>query len=176
MASMADVDFTDVPDENVIYPKGDYPMMVTASERRTEKNNPGNEFVLITLRFLNGPFQNKDVKRFMYIRHSKEGRVWGGKKELKSLYAACMVAENRPTDEFHGKTVIAKIEIRPDKNDSDKCFNNFTYAKRPAIAAPAPPVPHATGVASEFGASVFGELATSAPAAVPEAPWLQQNA
>lgn len=153
MATFAEVDFSDVPEEGVLYPKGDYPMMVTKCEMKTEKDNANHRFVLVTLRFMSGPYQNKDVTRFLYINHTTRN-LWGAKKELASLLTACGVKPDAEVSAPIGKTVLAKIEINPDKKDPAKLYNNFSYAKREAARAQTQPAQPAEGFAQE----VFGGL------------------
>ena len=98
-----------------VFPGGDYPVIVTKSERKRNSKNTG-DVLHLTFQFLSGPYQNSTLMGFLNIIHENATTQRIGQGELSSLCRAVDVLSPGDTQELHGIPLVITIIVEEDAN------------------------------------------------------------
>jgi len=148
-------------------PAGDYQIMVEDSELRQSKN--GFEMIYIKFRVVGPTHANRVISAFYNVGHEKEDVRRIAFSELKALANACGFENITATEQVHGRTFTARVEVEGE-------FNRLKDLRRDAGA---PPQPQAPAPQPQYGAPQPAPQPQPASAPLQQpgpapAPW-QQN-
>ena len=144
MADLGGFDATKV-DPNVGFdpiPAGEYPVVISASERKTTKAGNGS-FLALELQVVSGPFQNRKLWDNLNLDNPNAQTVQIARGTLSAICRAIGVLTPKDSIELHNKPLVAKVAIEKDATYGDKNIikaYKAAGATSPANGAAAPAV------------------------------------
>lgn len=116
-------------------PKGDYRIIITASE--VKKSKAGDDYLATTLQVCSGEFQNRRLFVNLNLWSSNDTAKQMSKALLSSLGRAVGVPTINDSSELHDKPCVAHVTVRADKGDGYGASNSVTSFSS-ISAGPAP--------------------------------------
>jgi hypothetical protein len=110
MSSLADIDFSSIPDSNTI-PDGDYLACITASEKKTGKDS-GEEYLALTIQVIDGPRKGFLGRDNLSLWSSKDDARNIAKQKLKQIVIACGKQSVQSSQELHQIPMLVTFKTK----------------------------------------------------------------
>jgi hypothetical protein len=157
-----------------VFPPGDYPAMIEASDMKATKAGDG-QYLEITYQILDGPFKGRKFWDRLNLHNPNQLAMTIARECLANICDACGVSLARQTEELHGKTLVLAMKI--DKKGDNrvrkyKPIAEYVPNAQPAATPPVAPAP-APVPQPAAPAAVQPAAAVPVPQPVPQAPPVQ---
>jgi hypothetical protein len=130
MSSLADIDFSSIPDSNTL-PDGEYVAAITASEERTGRES-GAKYLALTIQVIDGPRKGFLGRANLNLWHSNEQTRNIAKQQLKQIVNACGKQSVQNSTELHQIPMLVTFK------NKDNYSNPIKFkAKSGATTSPA---------------------------------------
>lgn len=159
-------------------PKGDYPVIATASELKSAKAPSTGTFIALTMKVTDGPAKDQLIFTNLNVIHSNPVAQQIGQERLSALCHSVGVLQITDTAQLHGRPFIVKASVTADGkyNEIDAFLradgSSAGGGAAPSAGAAAPPwaTPAPTSPAAAQAAPVAPVPAPTPPPATPPQP------
>ena len=135
---------------NIVFPAGDYVMLIISDEFKHAKSGKGNGF-LFEFQICEGQYSGTIVKHWINYEHQNKTTEDIGRAELEAIANACGLINPKETERLYNTPMLVTLEVeyKTNPNTGEEIPDNNRFVKYKRLGEtgrdtlqPAPPQPH----------------------------------